>query len=87
MQGCSGFRFGPMLRPPVPFERTRAERRSTLIGQTSISFRRWALGFIPNRKRKWTIGEGSRGRDTRLACPWERERTSEPLVPTSAGEV
>ena len=44
-------------------------------------------GIIPNLERKWTIGEGSEGRDTRLACPWERERTSEPLVPTSDSNV
>ncbi len=40
-----------------------------------------------NRKRILTIGQGSEGRDTRLACPLERERTSEPLVPTLSNKT
>jgi len=42
---------------------------------------------MPNQKRIRTIEQGFEGGDTRLACPLERERTSEPLVPTSSNKV
>jgi predicted RNA binding protein YcfA (HicA-like mRNA interferase family) len=41
----------------------------------------------PILKRTWTHECRSSGRDTRPACPFFRERTSEPLVPTLRGKV
>jgi len=56
------------------------------------SFLRWCAETLAKQlyqslKRTWTHECRSSGRDTRPACPFFRERTSGPLVPTLRGKV